>query len=284
MTQWDHYTKLPASGVEAAVVLAGHLPANDSNYDPRRYIDVNITGVLNVLEYCRLTKVRKIILASSHSDVAGIWACGRPITEEDPRSIVYTGDHAVYIITKIAAMDLVEHYSQSYGIQGISFRLPAVYGYGPHTEVYADGRPIVPGFTAFIRKAIAGEPIEIWGDPHVGRDMVYVKDVVSAFVGALDSGTAHGLYNIASGSITSLEDEVRGIVEVFSPRDHRSEVRYRPDKPTAKNYAYLYDICKARRDFGYEVRYPLMRMLEDYKEEMNGRRFQHLICREHKGL
>jgi len=277
----EDFDALPTHNIEAVVLLAGLLPANVADYDPQKYIDINVTGTLNTLEYCRRVGAAKIIYAGSHSDVAGLWDCGRPITEDDPICINYTGDHAVYIITKIAAQELVEHYHQQYGIQGITLRLPAVYGYGPHTEIFVDGRRVVTGFKIFIERAMAGQPIEVWGDCHKGRDLVYVKDVVSAFIGAIDSQRAHGLYNIASGIRTTLEEEVKGIIEVFCPPGRRSEIIYRPEKPN-NIHTYLYDISKAKRDLGYKVRYPYLKMLEDYKLEMNSRRFEHLIQREKK--
>jgi UDP-glucose 4-epimerase len=274
------FDQLPQENLEAVVLCAAHLPANVQDFAPQRYVDINVTGTIHALEYCRRVRARKVILASSHSDVAQLWNIGRPITEEDQRAVVYTGDHAVYIITKIAAMDLVEHYSQQYGIPGIVFRLPAVYGYGPHSEIYVDGKPCVPGFETILRRAMAGERIEIWGDPTKGRDLVYVKDVAHAFVLAIDSQKAHGLYNIASGVRTPLEEEVRGIIEVFSPPGLSPLVTYRPGKPN--NMTYLYDIRKAQRDFGYLVQYPYRRMLEDYKREMEAKRFPHLVRREKK--
>ncbi len=281
LTKEDDFRQLPQEDVEAVILLAGIVPANVTDYDPRLYVDVNINGTLYALEYCRRVKGKKMIFASSHSDVAGLWDCGRAITEEDPRSITLTGDHAVYIITKIAGVDLVEHYHQEHGIQGVSMRLPAVYGYGPHTEIYIDGKRVVTGFKIFIEKALAGEPIEIWGDPSIGRDLVYVKDVVSAFIGAVDSTTAHGIYNIATGVRTTLEEQVQGAIDVFSPPGRRSPIVYRPEKPN-NMHAYLYDISKAKRDLGYVVRYPFRKMLEDYKLEMEDKRFEHLIRREKK--
>ena len=275
------FDRFPKKNIEAVVLLAGLLPANDVECVPQQYIDVNVTGTINVLEYCRINKAKKVIFASSHSDVAGLWDRNRPITEEDC-SIIYTGDHAVYVITKITAVNLVEHYHQTYDITGISFRLEDVYGYGPHTEIYVGGKPWIPGMTTFIRKAMAGETIEVWGDCSRGRDLVYVKDVVSAFIRAIDSTTAHGLYNIASGVRTSLDEEVKGIIEVFSPPEHRSAILYRPDKPDMLK-TYLYDISKAKRDLNYDVRYPLLRWLQDFKHEMISQRFTHLIRREKKG-
>jgi UDP-glucose 4-epimerase len=281
MANRDDFRKLPREDVQAVILLGALLPANVRDYDPKGYIDVNVTGTLNVLEYCREVRAGKIINASSHSDVAKLWDCGRAIREDDPTDINYTGDHAVYIITKMAGQRLVEHYRQQYGLQGMTFRLPAVYGFGPHTEIYIDGRRAVTGFKIFIEKAMASEPIEVWGDCHKGRDLVYVKDVVSAFIGGIDSSTAAGLYNIATGTRTTLEEEVKGVVQVFCPKGRPSRLVYRPEKPNGVR-GYLYDISKARRDLGYEVRYPYLAMLEDYKLEMASKRFEHLIVREHK--
>ena len=166
-------------------------------------------------------------------------------------------------------------------MQTVSFRLPAVYGFGPHTEIYVDGKLQVTGFKRFIARAIAGEPIEVWGDWTKGRDLVYVKDVVRAYLGALESKTAAGLYNIASGVRTSLEEEAKGIAKVFSPEGKEVQVVNDPSKSNGV-YTYLYDITKARRDLGYGVNYPYLRMLEDYKLEMQLKRFPHLISREAK--
>ena len=80
----------PKTDIDAVVLLASQInPANVADDDPRRYIEVNVTGTLNVLEYCRITKAKKIIFASSHSNVARLWGSGRPITEASPRGIIY---------------------------------------------------------------------------------------------------------------------------------------------------------------------------------------------------
>jgi UDP-glucose 4-epimerase len=266
----NDFENLPKKNVKAVILLGGLLPANLTEYVPKYYkdyVNVNIQGTLNVLEYCRKNNVKKIVFANSHSDVYQLWNCEKAITEEDRHKINFKGDHAVYIISKITAMDLIEHYYQEYGVQGISLRLPAVYAYSPRTGLFINGKFLKAGFNIFIEKAMASEPIEIWGNPKKGKDMVYVKDVVSAFIGAVDSENAHGLYNVATGINTSLEDEVKGIIEVFSPVGHPSEIFYNPQKPDT--LSYLYDISKAKRDLGYVVKYPYKKMLEDFKLEMN---------------
>ncbi len=110
---------------------------------------------------------------------------------------------------------------------------------------------------------------------------MYVKDVVGAILGAMASDRAHGLYNIASGVRTSIEEEVKGVVEVFCSPTRKSQIIHRPDKPNIPR-TYLYDISKAKRDFGYTVRYPFLKMLEDIKQERARQRFPHLMARETK--
>jgi UDP-glucose 4-epimerase len=275
------FEKLPKNGVEAVVLMASMMPNNDNTYDSQRYIDINITGTLNVLEYCRANGIKKIINGHSHKDVAGLWASGRAITEQDGPAIDFKAPYCVYTISKIAATQFVEHYDQTHGVTGISFRFAAVYGYGPHTTYYSNKKVITPKLTVFINNAINGLPLEIWGDPTKGQDVVYVKDVVGGIIASIESDRAQGLYNITSGVRTSLEEEAKAIVNVFSPPNKRSEIIYKPEKPSMP-CTYLYDISKAKRDFGYTINYPLEKMFQDMKKEMELKRFPHLIERERK--
>jgi len=269
LTKEKDFNNLPKENVEAVILISGLLPANETKQDPERYkayLETNTLGTLYALEYCRKNNIKKLIFAQSHSDVAGLWKSGKAITEEDSRSLNLKGDHAVYIISKNAAVDLLEHYRLDYGIQGISLRLPAVYEYSPRTGMWVDGKFIKAGFLIFIEKAMKGEPIEIWGNPKLVKDIVYVKDVVQAFIGAIDSVSASGIYNIASGIPLTLEDEVKQIIEVFSPEGKKSEIIYCPGK--ADTLSFLYDITKSKKDLNYKVNYPFKEMLKDYKKEM----------------
>ena len=198
-------------------------------------------------------------------------------TEKASRDYKFVGDHAMYVISKNAATDIIEHYSQEYRINGIVFRLPPVYGYGPHSEIYVNGKYYKSGFQIFVEKAINSEDIEIWGDSHVTRDIVYIKDVISAFMLALESNRAHGLYNISSGMPLSLDEQVKAIIKVFSPKGRKSKIIYRPDKNNASS-SYIFDIKKAKEDFRYEPKFiPFEKMLIDYKEEMESKRFSFLV-------
>lgn len=266
ITREEEFAKLPTD-VDCVVLLAGLMPARVEGYDPSRYIKINTLGTLNTLEFCRKNGVPKIIFAQSHSDVAGHWNTGELIEDDAPRRLKYTGDHAVYIISKCAAVDLLEHYHQEYGLQTIIFRMPTVYSYWPDDRMYVNGIQKTAAYLILIQKAMRGEPIEIWGDPTIAKDIVYVKDFIQLIDHAMSSETAQGIYNVGTGIATTLEQQIRGIVEVFSESGNRSEITYRPDLPSQTSY--LYDVSRARRDLQYEVKYPYMEMLKDMKREMH---------------
>jgi len=280
ITRRGDFEGLPTEGIDAVVHLACVQPANVSErkYDPADYVRVNVLGTLNILEFCRLNKIPKVIYTCSHRNTQGMWKekSGRPILETDGRAIKFTGDYAMFSISESAAADCVEHYSQTYGIEGVVLRLPPVYGYGPHTEIFKDGKPMKTGFQVFIENAEQGRPLELWGDYDAARDIVYVKDVTSAIGLALKKSGISGLFNISSGRGLSLKEQAESIIRVFSSPSSPSEIRYQPDKPNLIE-TYVYDIGKARRELGWQPEYSFEEMLIDYRKEMESERFAFLV-------
>lgn len=280
VTQKAEFERLPTEGIRAVVHLACVQPANvnEQKYDPTDFVRVNVLGTLNILEFCRVNKVPKIVYTCSHRNTQGMWAekSGTPILESDGRSIKFSGEYAMFSISESAAADCVEHYAQTYGIEGIVLRLPPVYGYGPHTEIFKGGKPLKTGFQVFIENAERSRPLELWGDPENGRDIVYVKDVVSAIGLALGKPGVGGLYNISSGRRLTLKEQAQCIIRLFSPPGRPSEIHYLPDKPNLIE-SYVYDIDKARRVLGWQPEFSFEDMLVDYRKEMDSGRFAYLV-------
>ncbi len=278
ITKKGEFEKLEKISYDAVIHLAAAQPANiaESQYDPRNYIDVNVVGTLNILEFCRTSQVKKIIYASSHRNTEGLWKANKAIREEDGRAIKYNGEYAMFSIAESCAQDCVTHYQAQYGLKGIIFRLPPVYGYGPHTEIFKDGKPIKTGFQLFIEKAIASQPLEVWGDSQVGRDIIYIKDVVSAFVIAIKSPDASGLYNITSGQYLTLRRQAELIAETFWGSSTVPEIVEFPEKSNGMD-AFLYDNSKAKRELGWSPEYSFKEMLLDYKKEFDLKRYEYLV-------
>jgi nucleoside-diphosphate-sugar epimerase len=128
----------------------------------------------------------------------------------------------------------------------------------------------------FIENALACRPLEVWGDGRGGRDIVYVKDVVAAFIKALNSDRAAGLYNIASGKLLTVREEAETIARVFWGDNSPPVIIERPDIPLRLE-SFSYDIGKAGRDLGWTPEYDFEAMLRDYKMEMTSGRFDHLV-------
>jgi len=267
------FERLPTKGVEGVVLLAGLLPANADKKYIKEYIDINVNGTINALEYCKKNNIKKFITTTSYADVQKNWEKGVALPADSPRNFYYSGDHAVYVISKCAAADLVQYYSAEYAINGSVFRLPPVYGVGPHSVIYANEKPYKSGLQVFIERAIAGKTIRIFGDADVRRDVVYIKDVVQAFIKALKSQNAIGIYNIASGIDVSLNDQVKDIIDVFSMKGNRSNIEYIESQQN-NSISYKFDISKAKNDFDYDPEFiPFKKMMIDYKKELEINRF-----------
>ena len=272
ITNKDEVDKLPTEGVEGVILLAGLLPANaavnlDVDENAADYFEVNVIGTINVLEYCRRNGIRKVIGNCSYSDVSGAWGKKYPITEDEPRNFKFMGDHAIYVISRNAANDVMEYYNQQHGMQCAWFRFPPVYGVGPHGTIYVNGTPKKSGIATFIDNAREGKAIEIWGDPHIKRDIIYVKDVADAYVAALKSNLTCGLYNMTGHVQIDLDEQVKAVVNVFGG-EKKSPLIYRPEKSNSTP-SFLYSMDKAKRDFGFEPKYTdYLNMMMDYKKEL----------------
>ena len=282
ITRKEDFDRLPGKDVEGVILLGGLLPANvtvdpDQEENADEYFRVNVIGTINVLEYCRRNHIQKVIGCTSYSDVAGAWKKGYAIKETEPRDFHFTGDHAVYVISKNAASDVMEYYNQQHHMQCAWFRFPPVYGVGPHGTIYVNGKPYKSAIQTFIEKAKAGEDLEIWGDPHITRDIIYVKDVARAFSMALDSDKTKGLYNMTSGTELDLEDQAKAIIEVFGSPEKKSRIVYRPEIPN-NTPSFLFDMTKAKDDFGFVPQYTsYMDMMYDYKKELESGRWNDMI-------
>ena len=278
ITKKEEFKNLAVASYDAVIHLAATQPANVSanSYDPKEYINVNVMGTLNILEFCRENEIKKIIYASSHRNTQGFWIRNKAITEEDGRAIKFDGEYAMFSISESAAQDCVHHYNAQYGLNGVIFRLPPVYGYGPHTEIFKDGKPIKTGFQIFIDNAKACKPIELWGDANKGRDIIYIKDVISAFVKALKIKDVKGLFNITSGTRLTLREEAEIIAKVFWGDDSKPVFIERPDKQNSIDN-FLYDIAKAKNELGWSPVYSFEDMLHDFIKEGQTNTFGYLL-------
>lgn len=177
-------------------------------------ITSNCSIALRLLDIAAKHGSPSFVFVSSGGTVYGI-PKALPVSEDHPTDPINS-----YGISKLAIEKYVQLYARSTGIRGISLRVANPYG--PEQLV---GTP-VGALASFVRKAIAGESIEIWGDGTTVRDFIHIDDVADAILVALERQTVQsGTYNVGTGIGASLNDLI-GIVQ--SCKGTALDVQYRP--------------------------------------------------------
>ena len=269
----NEFDKLPQNDINTIIHLAGAMPAAMDGYNPHEYIYSVLDGTLNVLEYLIKVGGKKIVFAQSRAD--SNYLMGKtPIPSDIEKRYPLKGDHSVYSICKNAAVDLIEHFHHQYGIQRFELRFPTVYGYHPNPYFRVNGVKKKMGYRILMEKAIKGEPIEIWGDPSKAKEIVYINDVVQIIRECIASSLEGGMYNVGRGVPVTMEEQVRGIVDVFSTPNNISEVKYRPDLPDGREY--VNDISKTQKDLGFIPEFDYHKLLVDYRKNMIENPFEKL--------
>lgn len=266
----DNFKTLPKN-IDVVVMLAGILPANMETYVPEKYFQINTIGLLNVLEYCKQTGVKQIIYTQSHSDVKGLWG-KEVISPYADYNLDYNNDHTVYVISKIAGVELIKHYHELCGLKYVILRCPNIYAWHPSTYYFVEGKKTVIAYRYFIKNAINSLPIEVYGDEGTRRDVVYIKDLNQLVEKSIDKNISSAFYNVSNGKSISVKEQVLDIVEVFSPKDNPSKITYKPEIKVA-NLNYRYDISNAVEELDYKPQYFHKEMLLDMKKEMEMNRF-----------
>lgn len=274
ITKSEEFEKLPKDNVYAVVFLAAVIPAYMDGYHPEQYLNSIILGTYNVLEYCRTNSVEKLLYSTSCYDMWE-YPAGTIIQPDMPRKYSYVGDHAVYVISKNTACELIEHYHQEYGLKTFIFRFPTIYSYSTNHYIYPKGIKTLRPLYKLIFNAIEGKTLEIWGDPNYAKDMIYVYDMAYMLCLAIENKTLDkGLYNCGTGIPITLQEQMEAIIKVFCRPDKQSEIRVLSDKVAGGGI--LMDIQNAKNELGYEPQYDIVKMFEDFKEEMKYDRFAEL--------
>jgi UDP-glucose 4-epimerase len=205
------------SGVEAIVHLAALPSVPRSVADPVTSHMVNATGTLHVLEAARRHGIPHVIVASS-SSVYG----ANPVLPK--HEATWTRPLSPYAASKLAAEAYAHAYAASYGLRTLIFRFFNVYGPGQTAgHAYA---AVIP---RFLEMAMAGRPLEIFGDGNQIRDFTYVDSVSRVLLDAVRRQVTHtGPVNLAFGTQTTINELVTTLEVVLERPVTRTQVAERP--------------------------------------------------------
>lgn len=271
ITKEEDFNKLPKEDVHAVMLLAAKIPSYMDDYNGKEYLDSNVMGAYNVLEYCRKVNADRILYTTTVFDISLSAKDGVVLMPDTPKNFSYKGDHAMYVISKNTAIEMIEHYHQEYGLKKFIFRLPTIYNYSPYHYYYPNGIKTKRPLYQMIEKAMNSEDIELWGNPNYSKDMVHVYDFSQMLCKAALVDREEGFYNIGTGLPVTLEEQIKTIIDVFSPKDKPSKIIYKPEKVSSGGF--LMNVDNAKEELGYEPVYTCRKLFENYKEEMELHRF-----------
>lgn len=184
---------------EKIVHLAAQAGVRYSIENPYAYLDSNLTGFLNILEFCRHNRVESLIYASS-SSVYGT-------NSKFPSSMDDQTDHpaCLYGATKKANELMAYSYSNLYGLNTTGLRFFTVYG--------PWGRPDM-AYYLFTDRIIKGKSIPVFNQGHMKRDFTYIDDIISGTRSAMDNNYPCEIFNLGNKKSENLMDMI-GMIEEY---------------------------------------------------------------------
>lgn len=218
--------------------LAALVSVPKSMQAPIVTLEVNALGTLRILEAMRVAGVKKIVYSGT-SAVYGD-AGSEKNTEELP-----TKPMSPYAYAKLESEYLIKTYSHLYEIQSVILRYFNVFG--PGQDPSSPYSAVIALFTNKIQK---GEKISLYGDGSQTRDFIFVDDVVSVNLQAMNSNINGEVFNIGRGESISILNLVSVLGKIFD-REIEPEIL----APRAGDILHsCADISKARRLLGFEAK------------------------------
>lgn len=205
--------------------------------EPRLALEVLVDGTFNVVEAAARHRVGKLVAASS----ASVYGMAEQFPTGERHH--HENDDTLYGAAKTFGEGLVRSFRAMQGLDYVLLRYFNVYGprmdvHGLYTEV----------LVRWMERIDDGEPPLIFGDGTQTMDFVCVPDVARANVLAARSGVTEGVYNVASGTETSLAGLAAALLRVMGSD---LPVAHGPDRKVNGVVRRLADTTAARRDLGF---------------------------------
>ncbi len=197
-------------GVDCVYHLAARVSVPESLLYPVEYNSVNVGGTVALMTAIRDAGVGRVVLTSSG---AAYGECeSQPVKETDTM-----GPTSPYAVSKLASEYYVQTIGALWRIESVVLRV--FNAYGPRQPLPPSHAPVIP---RFLRQAVSGGSVVIFGKGSNSRDFVYLDDVVSALVSAATADRVNQrVINIGSGVEVTIDHLVDEIERVLGTRVHR---------------------------------------------------------------
>ena len=197
--------------VDVVIDLVAHTLVS-SLEGPIKNAEVNIIGLLNILEACKNNNIKKLIFTSASSLI------GEPKTfhvYEDHTALPKTA----YGVTKLASEHYLRLYSELYGIDYVVFRFFNIYG--PYQK-----NGLIP---TLYNRIIKNEPLTIFGKGDQVRDYVFIKDIIPFFEkSCVTNSGKNSVYNMGTGKGTTIKEIIDIMTKILKIEP---KIEYKPERP-----------------------------------------------------
>ena len=190
--------------IDVVINLAAQAGVRYARENPDSYIKSNVTGFYNLLETSRKYGVEKFLYASSSS----VYGANKSIPYSEDQKV--STPMSLYAATKLANESIAASYFYSFSMRTIGLRFFSVYG--------PWGRPDMAYFK-WTNHIVKGEPIELYDNGEMWRDLTYIDDIIASIAGLLDSELETQepeIYNIGNDSPVKVADILDYIVSYLN--------------------------------------------------------------------
>lgn len=231
------------TGADVVIHLAANTGVPQSVADPVKDCHTNVLGVVNMLEACRAAGERpRFVMASS----------GAPLGVQTPPLHEEMAPHPAspYGASKLAGEGYCSAYYHCYGVETVTLRFGNVYGEGSGHK----GSVVAK----FIKEAMSGQRLEIYGDGSQTRDFIHIADLIRAIrSAALTPGIGGETFQIATAAETTVAEMTEQLIKAMRAEGmHVPDVYHGPRRQgdVARNYS---DTAKARQRLAWTPQVPL---------------------------
>ena len=240
--------------VTHVIHLAAQAGVRHSIEHPHDYVDSNVSGFLEILEFVKAHKCENLVYASSSSVYGG--ASNSPLVVGDP----INRPRSLYAATK-ACNELMAHsYGHLFDIPSTGLRFFTVYGPWGRSDMF---------MYIMANKMLRGESLPLFGGDQ-SRDFTYVSDIVDGILKALDKPQVNAIYNLGSGQSVPIKKVIKYLAEDLDVKTDSLKIdileRQRADVKHSKA-----SIAKTTLDLGWRPRVDIRHGVEKFAEWFLGK-------------
>jgi UDP-glucose 4-epimerase len=222
---------------------AAQVSVRRSLENPYADAEINILGLLNLLQLAQEAKIEQFIFASSGGAIYGENEAHVPSPENAP-----TQPTSPYAIAKLASEYYINFFATKAGFKATILRYANVYG--PRQDPMGEAGVIC----LFLDRFVAGSPTIIYGTGEQVRDFIYVEDVAAAHLAAIEKNES-GIFNVGSGELTSVNQIHQTLSTIWRSQTGQTIAPATQKEPIPGEIFWSsLDVSKARNELAWQAK------------------------------